>query len=133
MESDKKMVHRLTESEIQSRRTATEKVLIALRQNPEWTQLIIGAVLYGSMARGDANTGSDIDVAILIREGNHYHPLTSQQLKIHINKIQDEQACGELRINPLAVLEKDFNNPTDPRILNPDLLKKIKNEGIRIV
>jgi predicted nucleotidyltransferase len=57
------------------------------------------ALLFGSVARGDAHAGSDVDIAIGLVPGAHYSPLEVGALVSDL-----EHACG--RTVDLVILEE---------------------------
>lgn len=78
---------------------------------------IVAAYLYGSAARGTARDGSDVDVAILLRESPHPRL---------------EALCLDLE----GELERDLGLPVDLLVLNtapPDLVHRVLRDGVLVL
>lgn len=82
------------------------------------------AILYGSEARGDAQSDSDIDVLILL-EGDRKNLKREDILSGELYEI--ELATGVL-ISPMIMLRKQWEN----RPFNTPFYINVMNEGVRI-
>lgn len=82
------------------------------------------AILYGSEARGDARSDSDIDVLILL-EGDRKNLKREDILSGELYEI--ELATGVL-ISPMIMLRKQWEN----RPFNTPFYINVMNEGVRI-
>ena len=82
------------------------------------------AILYGSEARGDARSDSDIDVLILL-EGDRKNLKREDKLSGELYEI--ELATGVL-ISPMIMLRKQWEN----RPFNTPFYINVMNEGVRI-
>ena len=82
------------------------------------------AILYGSEARGDARSDSDIDVLILL-EGDHKNLKREDELSGELYEI--ELATGVL-ISPMIMLRKQWEN----RPFKTPFYINVMNDGVRI-
>ncbi len=74
---------------------------------------IKNAMLFGSFARGNQNSDSDIDVAVVIDDSNDIIDTQIEMMKL--------RRSIDLRIEPHPFLEEDFNNS------NPVVSEILKN------
>jgi len=84
-------------------------------------------LMFGSRARGDAHTESDIDLAILMAEprGDFF------TLKLEMDDIAyDILLETGMRIQPLPIWEDEWNHPE--HYSNPYLIKNIQQEGVAL-
>ena len=80
-------------------------------------------VLYGSEARGDARSDSDIDLLILLEE--NAQPLAERELEIARHLYEIELDTGII-ISPHIVLRRSWETTTTPFSIN------IQREGIAL-
>ena len=88
---------------------------------------MVGAILYGSRARGAHRPGSDADVAVLLK-GEHQRFLTTKLAMA--DTAFDVLLETGINISPLPVWMDEWEHPET--FSNPELLKNIANEGIRL-
>ena len=84
-------------------------------------------LMFGSRARRDANTESDIDLAILMAgpKGDFF------ALKLEMDDIAyDILLETGMRIQPLPIWEDEWNHPE--QYSNPYLIKNIQQEGVAV-
>lgn len=88
---------------------------------------IAETIVYGSYARGMQHTGSDVDVAVLLR-GEHQRWLSA---KLHMADVAfDVLLDTGILISPLPVWLDEWQHPEHHS--NPALLHNISREGIRL-
>jgi predicted nucleotidyltransferase len=85
-----------------------------------------GAILYGSRARGDHRSDSDVDVAVLL---NGKHRQTYPIVRTMYGVTTDVLLETGIDISPLPVWMDQWNHPETHS--NPGLLHNIAREGIR--
>jgi antitoxin ChpS len=86
-----------------------------------------GAMLFGSQARGNANLGSDTDVAVLLSG----KPGDFVATKLALDDVAyDVLLDSGIRIQPLPIWETEWANPK--RYSNPRLLENIAREGLAL-
>jgi antitoxin ChpS len=86
-----------------------------------------GAVLFGSQARGNAQIGSDTDVALLLK-GTPGDFVTT---KLALDDVAyDVLLDSGIRIQPLPIWEGEWTHPE--RYSNPRLLENIAREGLAL-
>ncbi|WP_349666092.1 nucleotidyltransferase domain-containing protein [Marinobacter sp. ATCH36] len=84
-------------------------------------------VLFGSRARGDYQTESDADVAVILRG----EPGDFVETKLAMaDMAYDVLLETSVRIQPFLVWETEWENPAS--YSNPDILNNIAREGIII-
>jgi predicted nucleotidyltransferase len=84
-------------------------------------------ILFGSRARADARSDSDVDLAIIIPENNAAH----DAIRHSLNDIAfDVMLDYGLLISPLIISQNVWQGRTDP--LNAELLRNIQKDGIPI-
>jgi predicted nucleotidyltransferase len=86
-----------------------------------------GAVLFGSRARGDHQSDSDADLAVLL-PGPHGSTVKTM-LEMVDAAYQVELESG-IVVSPLPIWQDEWDHPE--RFSNPRLLRHIKREGIRL-
>lgn len=87
----------------------TDEEKTALRELKGALKLFLGDrlvrfVLYGSKARGDYHSGSDLDVAIVVKD------LTTVLKHQVLDKVADVEFKYLLPVSTLVLSEEDFNN-----------------------
>jgi len=87
----------------------------------------VGAMVYGSRARGNHRPDSDADLAVLLR-GEHQHFL---QTKLDMaDTAFDVQLETDILISPFPIWMDEWKNPDAYRYAA--LLRNISREGIRL-
>lgn len=88
---------------------------------------VIGLVLYGSRARGDYHSESDVDVAVILQG----EPGDFVETKLELaGRAFDVLVQTGVRIQPFPIWEPECREPT--KYSNPDLLANIAREGLII-
>lgn len=95
--------------------------LIAGRYN------MVGAILYGSRARGTHHPDSDADVAVLLR-GEHQRLLPATLAMADV--AYDVLLETGVNITPLPIWMDEWEHPET--YSNPALLRNIAQEGVRL-
>lgn len=88
---------------------------------------MVGAILYGSRARGTHRPDSDADVLVLIK-GEHQRTMTTTLAMADV--AYDVLLETGINITPLPVWLDEWEHPD--RYSNPELLYNIVREGIRL-
>ena len=85
------------------------------------------AMLFGSQARGNADAGSDTDVAVLLQG----QPGDFVATKLALDDVAyDVLLDSGIRIQPLPIWESEWAQPA--RYSNPRLLENIAREGFTL-
>lgn len=84
----------------------------------------VGAVLFGSRARGDAREDSDVDVAVVLRGPQESMVKTTLDLA---DVAYDVLLDTAVNIQPLPLWEAEWLHPERHR--NPRLVETIRREG----
>jgi len=88
---------------------------------------VAGAILFGSRARGDFRSGSDADVAVLLRGApGEFVPTKLAMADLAYDVLLETG----IRIQPLPVWEDEWAHPET--YSNPRLLHNIQLEGVRL-
>ena len=82
------------------------------------------AILYGSEARGDARSDSDIDVLILL-DGERRNLKHEEELS---SELYDIELASGIIVSPMIMLRKQWEN----RPFKTPFYINVMNEGIRI-
>ena len=86
---------------------------------------LLGAILYGSRARGEFKPDSDADVVVLL-SGRHGKFMSA---KMELSDIAfDVMLDTGIRVEALPVWEDEWSDPDGYR--NPSLLRNIERDGI---
>jgi len=86
---------------------------------------VIGAVVFGSRARGDHRQDSDADLAVLL-PGVH-GSMVNTMLDM-IDDAYDVELASGVVVSPLPVWQDQWEHPE--RFSNPDLLRNIQKDGV---
>lgn len=88
---------------------------------------LLGAILFGSRARGNFRTDSDADIAVLLRGRRGRFVAT----KFALDDIAYEVLLDTgVRVQPFPIWEDEWCDPES--FPNPTLLRNIVQEGIRL-
>jgi predicted nucleotidyltransferase len=88
---------------------------------------LLGAIVYGSRARGTHRPDSDADVAVLLT-GEHQRVLSTTLTMADV--AYDVLLDSGINISPLPVWLDEWEHPE--RFSNPELLHTIAREGVRL-
>lgn len=88
---------------------------------------MVGAIVYGSRARGTHRPDSDADVAVLLK-GEHQRVLTTMLAMADV--AYDVLLETGINISPLPVWIDEWEHPENHS--NPALLHNIAREGVRL-
>ena len=88
---------------------------------------VVDAILFGSRARRNNRTDSDLDIAVVLR-GNRDRFIDTKLALADI--AYDVLLETGMLIQALLLWEDELNQPE--RYTNPDLLRNIKREGIKL-
>ena len=88
---------------------------------------LTGAYLFGSRARGDAQPGSDTDIAILLR--GHSGRRFDETVKM-ADIAYDVMLETGVRIEALPLWESEWENPET--FNNPALIENIRHDGVAL-
>ncbi len=84
-------------------------------------------ILFGSRARGDARSESDVDLAIIIPEEDNPH----DRIRHSLNDIAfDIMLDHELLISPLIISQNVWQGSSESQ--NAELIRNIQKEGISV-
>ena len=89
---------------------------------------LVGLHLYGSRARGDHHPHSDVDVAVVLRDGPWAEAEETDRLGDLTYDILIEEGAD---IQALAVAESAWADPA--RHSNPSLVRTMRRDGRRLV
>ncbi len=89
---------------------------------------VVGAIVYGSRARGTHRPDSDADLAVLLK-GERQRFMTAKKAMADV--AFDVMLDTGILVSPLPIWLDEWNVPDD--YSNPALLKNIVKEGIKVV
>jgi uncharacterized protein len=103
-------------------RNRLQNILSELRRSFEslYGDRLVEMILYGSQARGDADSGSDIDVLVVLKE-----PV---QLGLEVDRTSTTVA--DLSLNYAVVISCTFMGEDRYAHRNGPLLRNIRREGV---
>lgn len=99
-------------------------ILTELRRRMEslYGQRLVGMLLYGSRARGDADTGSDIDVLVVLKA-----PVEPcEEIARTIDDVSELSLEHDRSIACVFVSDEEFERERSPLLLN------VRREGIAV-
>lgn len=126
----------LTEDESKFRFESTRLVARQLYEDSKWKDWITGGIIFGSLARNQARTGSDVDLAILTKQHSFFgmdYSFVTHELREGIINIQKNLELNSFEINPQIVAEKWIRDPQNSGISDPAVIESILKEGIKII
>jgi predicted nucleotidyltransferase len=88
---------------------------------------VVGAVIYGSRARGDHRADSDADLAILLPGS---HGSTVNTMLDMIDAAYAVELESGIVVSPLPIWQDQWEHPE--QFSNPGLLRNIQREGVRL-
>jgi len=89
---------------------------------------VVGAILYGSRAKGTHREDSDADVALLLKGGKPDRYQAALDMAPSITRVVLET---RILISPLPIWLHEWEQPEN--FSNPDLLYNINTEGVKIL
>jgi len=88
---------------------------------------VVGAILYGSRARGSHGKGSDADVAVLLKgEHGKFLPVSWDMGRDAFDVMLET----DVLIDPLPIWSDEWEHPEDS--WNPELFRNISRDGVRL-
>jgi predicted nucleotidyltransferase len=88
---------------------------------------VMGAVVYGSRARGDHTADSDADLAVLLPG---VHGSTVNTMLEMIDAAYAVELESGIVVSPLPIWQDQWDHPE--QFSNPSLLRNIQREGVRL-
>jgi predicted nucleotidyltransferase len=88
---------------------------------------VLGAVIYGSRARGDHRANSDVDLAVLLPGP---HGSTVNTMLDMIDAAYAVELESGLIVSPLPIWQDQWEHAE--QFSNPGLLRNIQREGVRL-
>ena len=86
-------------------------------------------LLFGSRARGDAKTESDIDVAVILKGNSAESDYWATRDKL-VDVAYEVMMQTNEYISPVPIWSNQWTNPEEHT--NPDLIGNIKNDGVKV-
>lgn len=105
----------------------TERAVHAFLERVREQYDVVGAVLFGSRARGGYRPDSDADIAVVLR--GHRGPFLDTKLAL-ADIAYEVFLETDVLIQPLPVWEDEWAQPD--HYTNPALLQNIRREGVRL-
>jgi predicted nucleotidyltransferase len=87
----------------------------------------MGAVIFGSRARGDHSADSDADLAVLLAG---VHGSTVNTMLEMIDAAYAVELESGIVVSPLPIWQDEWDHPE--QFSNPSLLRNIQREGVRL-
>ncbi len=88
---------------------------------------VVGAVIFGSRARGDHAADSDADLAVLLPGA---HGSTIDTMLEMIDAAYAVELESGIVVSPLPIWQDQWDHPE--RFSNPSLIRNIQREGVRL-
>ncbi len=88
---------------------------------------VMGAVIFGSRARGDHSADSDADLAVLLAG---VHGSTVNTMLEMIDAAYAVELESGIVVSPLPIWQDEWDHPE--QFSNPSLLRNIQREGVRL-
>ncbi len=105
----------------------TERAARAFLRAIEEVYPVMGAVIFGSRARGDHRPDSDADLAVLLP--GHHGSTVNTMLEMIDAAYAVELESG-IVVSPLPIWQDQWEHPE--QFSNPGLLRNIQREGVRL-
>jgi predicted nucleotidyltransferase len=106
---------------------STERAARAFLSAIEKLYPVVGAVIYGSRARGDHKPDSDADLAVLLPGP---HGSTVNTMLDMIDAAYAVELESGIVVSPLPIWQDQWEHPE--QFSNPGLLRNIQREGVRL-
>ncbi len=88
---------------------------------------VLGAVVFGSRARGDHTADSDTDLAVLLPG---VHGSTVNTMLEMIDVAYEVELESGIVVSPLPIWQDQWDHPE--QFSNPGLIRNIQREGVRL-
>lgn len=107
----------LREDEIPFRKTAREAIEDFVREGKRnFGSDLVQVLIFGSHARGDATSDSDVDLLVVLKEPFDYGAVRDQLIDIAYGVTFDKGRL--IHLSPVLMTEKDFLTGNSPLLLN---------------
>lgn len=108
-------------------REAVQRFMARAKASPALAGVVVGAVLFGSRARGEQRPDSDADVAVLLA-GEH---ACRVDVALHLADIAfDLMLETDILIEAIPLWQDEWSHPE--RFSNPALIERIRHEGVSL-
>lgn len=106
---------------------AVQRFMARAKASPALAGVVVGAVLFGSRARGEQRPDSDADVAVLLA-GEH---ACRVDVALHLADIAfDLMLETDILVEAIPFWQDEWSHPE--RFSNPALIERIRQEGVSL-